>query len=92
MKPQHQLLIVDDDTEITSLLGDYLARFNFIAHAAGDGSQMWAQLERHPIDLVAHSCCLFCLCCYLSFNLWHMMVKASFTSSPGGRSKGSVWV
>ena len=52
MKPQHQLLIVDDDTEITSLLGDYLARFNFIAHAAGDGSQMWAQLERHPIDLV----------------------------------------
>ncbi|MBK1682621.1 response regulator [Rhodoferax fermentans] len=52
MKPQPQLLIVDDDAEITSLLADYLARFNFKAHTAGDGVQMWAELARHPIDLV----------------------------------------
>ncbi|MDD5030594.1 MAG: response regulator transcription factor [Rhodoferax sp.] len=46
------ILIVDDDADITELLGDYLASFNFEAHAAGDGAQMWEQLERHPIDLV----------------------------------------
>lgn len=52
MKPQPQLLIVDDDAEITALLGDYLARFNFISHTACDGPHMWAELARHPIDLV----------------------------------------
>lgn len=52
MKPQPQLLIVDDDTEITTLLGDYLARFNFATHIACDGPHMWIELERHPIDLV----------------------------------------
>lgn len=52
MKPQPQLLIVDDDAEITALLSEYLASFNFICHTAGDGIQMWAELERHPIDLV----------------------------------------
>ncbi|MBB1076847.1 response regulator transcription factor [Rhodoferax sp. 4810] len=52
MKPQTHLLIVDDDAEITELLGDYLARFDFVTHIAGDGAQMWAELARHPIDLV----------------------------------------
>jgi len=52
MKPQPQLLIVDDDTDITTLLGDYLVRFNFVCHTACDGAQMWALLERFPIDLV----------------------------------------
>jgi len=52
MKTQPQLLIVDDDAEITTLLSEYLARFNFICHTAGDGVHMWAELERHPIDLV----------------------------------------
>lgn len=46
------ILIVDDDADITELLGEYLARFNFVTHTAGDGAQMWLALERHPIDLV----------------------------------------
>ncbi len=52
MKPAAHILIVDDDTEITHLLGDYLARFNFATHVACDGDSMRAQLECHPIDLV----------------------------------------
>jgi two-component system, OmpR family, response regulator len=52
MKPLPQLLIVDDDREIATLLVDYLARFNFTTHVACDGPHMWLELERHPIDLV----------------------------------------
>lgn len=52
MKPQPHVLIVDDDAEITELLGDYLARFNLVTHTACDGSTMWMALERHPVDLV----------------------------------------
>jgi len=52
MNPQPQILIVDDDEEITELLGEYLRRFNFVVHAAGDGAAMWAVLARHPVDLV----------------------------------------
>jgi two-component system OmpR family response regulator len=52
MKPQPHILIVDDDAEITELLGDYLARFNLVTHTACDGSAMWLELERHPVDLV----------------------------------------
>lgn len=49
---QPHILIVDDDDEITELLGDYLARFDFVTHAACDGSSMWTELQRHPVDLV----------------------------------------
>ncbi|MFZ4288052.1 response regulator [Variovorax sp. HJSM1_2] len=52
MKPQPQILVVDDDAGITSLLRDYLARFDFCAHAASDGASMHDQLARQPIDLV----------------------------------------
>ena len=52
MQPAPHILIVDDDAEITSLLADYLTRFHFVAHTAGDGVQMRAQLQRHPIALV----------------------------------------
>ncbi len=52
MNPQAQILIVDDDEEITTLLGSYLTRFNFVTHTAGDGDAMWVQLGRHPVDLV----------------------------------------
>lgn len=46
------VLVVDDDTQITELLCDYLSRFKLHAHAAGDASAMRAQLARHPVDLV----------------------------------------
>ncbi|MEH3087834.1 MAG: response regulator transcription factor [Xylophilus ampelinus] len=48
---QH-ILVVDDDTEITGLLTDYLARFGYATHAAADGAGLRAQMALHPIDLV----------------------------------------
>ncbi len=52
MTTRPQLLVVDDDDTIVDLLCDYLARFGLVAHRAGNGAQMWAQLEALPIDLV----------------------------------------
>ncbi|MDR3368299.1 response regulator transcription factor [Rhodoferax sp.] len=52
MKPHSHILIVDDDAEITDLLGEYLKGFNFAVHTACDGTTMWAELERHPVNLV----------------------------------------
>ena len=50
--PRTQILIVDDDEGITDLLSDYLGRFGFESHVAGDGVAMRQQLARHHIDLV----------------------------------------
>jgi len=47
-----QILIVDDDEGITGLLREYLARFGFEAHVAGDDASMREQLSAHPIDLM----------------------------------------
>lgn len=52
MKPAPHILIVDDDTEITALLSDYLSRFKFVTHVACDGDSMRAQLAQHAVDLV----------------------------------------
>lgn len=52
MTHQTHILIVDDDEGITTLMQDYLSRFGFVAHVAGDGVAMRAQLAAHPIDLV----------------------------------------
>jgi len=52
MTPTAQILIVEDDEDITRLLEDYLARFGFGVHVAGDGTAMRRQLALHPIDLV----------------------------------------
>jgi two-component system OmpR family response regulator len=49
--PDH-ILIVDDDREIRSLLGDYLQRNGFRASAVADGKAMWAALESGRVDLV----------------------------------------
>jgi|SRR5450830_1638631 len=46
------ILIVDDDEDITALLRDYLARFGFEVHTAGDGRAMREQLAAQRIDLV----------------------------------------
>lgn len=47
-----QILIVDDDTGITQLLAEYLARYGYVVHIAGDGVSMRHQLDQHAIDLV----------------------------------------
>ncbi len=46
------LLVVDDDDEIRELLCDYLSENGDHVLAAADGLEMWALLERHPVDLV----------------------------------------
>ena len=46
------ILIVDDDPEIRSLLGDYLVRQGLRARAVGDGAAMWRELEQQAVDLV----------------------------------------
>lgn len=52
MTVRTSLLVVDDDTEITALLGEYLARFSFDVHCAHDASSMRAVLQTRHIDLV----------------------------------------
>lgn len=52
MNTKISILIVDDDAEITELLGDYLSRFNFEVHTACDSDSMRVQLERHTVNLV----------------------------------------
>lgn len=47
-----QILIVDDDEGITTLLCDYLASFGFETHAASDGVSMHRQLNSRHIDLI----------------------------------------
>ena len=52
MTAKTSILLVDDDAEITELLGEYLTRFNYEVHSACDGESMRAQLMRHNVDLV----------------------------------------
>jgi two-component system OmpR family response regulator len=52
MEMRPQILIVDDDREIRSLLADYLEDNGFQACSVPDGCGMWRQLDRGPADLV----------------------------------------
>jgi two-component system OmpR family response regulator len=52
MTLRHTVLLVDDDTDITELLSDYLRRFGYEVLCAHDGGQMREQLARHPVDMV----------------------------------------
>ncbi|APV50844.1 DNA-binding response regulator [Betaproteobacteria bacterium GR16-43] len=47
-----QILIVDDDVEIRSLLADYLQRNGFRVFTLPDGRGLWRELEERAIDLV----------------------------------------
>lgn len=46
------LLVVDDDTEIRSLLGDYLRKNGYSVSLAANGQAMQNILADHPIDLI----------------------------------------
>ncbi len=50
--PQAHLLVVDDDREIRTLVGDYLRPYGFRISLAADGKQMREILETNRIDLV----------------------------------------
>jgi two-component system OmpR family response regulator len=52
MEAQGHILVVDDDHEIRSLLGDYLERNGFRATTVSDGDAMWRALEAGRVDLV----------------------------------------
>ena len=52
METQDHILVVDDDTEIRSLLGDYLRRNGYRATAVADGKAMSTALSRGKVDLI----------------------------------------
>ena len=52
MQTKTSILLVDDDSEITELLGQYLQRFGYEVHTACDAQSMRLQLERHSAHLV----------------------------------------
>lgn len=52
MTSKTSILLVDDDADITALLGDYLRRFGFEVHTAEDAQSMRAQLTQQRVDLV----------------------------------------
>ena len=47
-----RILIVDDDTEIRSLLGKQLGAAGFAVCGAADGQGMRRELKRHAVDLI----------------------------------------
>lgn len=48
----HRILVVDDDEAITTLLSQYLLRYDLQVHCAHDGASMHAVLAREAIDLI----------------------------------------
>jgi two-component system OmpR family response regulator len=49
--PDH-VLVVDDDAEIRSLLGEYLRKNGYQASLVADGKSMWTALARGMVDLI----------------------------------------
>jgi two-component system OmpR family response regulator len=52
MDTMDHILVVDDDAEIRSLLGDYLRKNGYKATAVADGKAMWTALSRGKVDLI----------------------------------------
>ena len=46
------LLLVDDDEDILSLLAAFFRKHSHTVSVAADGKEMFAALEKHPVDLV----------------------------------------
>jgi len=58
MKPSKNLLIVDDEADIRSLISRYFGRRNFSVFGAESGEQMREILTTHPIDIILLDVCL----------------------------------
>jgi len=52
MDTPDRILIVDDDAEIRSLLGEYLRKNGYETAVAAEGRAMWAALARGKVDLI----------------------------------------
>lgn len=50
--PNTRILVVDDDTDLRELLGDYLAKNDYQVSLAADGVAMQAILSQESIDLI----------------------------------------
>jgi DNA-binding response OmpR family regulator len=46
------ILVVDDETDLREMVGEYLAKHGFAVRLAEDGAAMAARLAEHPADLV----------------------------------------
>ena len=51
-KDDIHVLVVDDEARIRKMLADYLEEQNIRVSAAANGAEMWAYLERGPVDVV----------------------------------------
>ncbi|AMM24535.1 response regulator transcription factor [Variovorax sp. PAMC 28711] len=47
-----QLLMIEDDTRLAKMVGEYLTQSGFVFHHAADGASGMAQLQEHAPDLV----------------------------------------
>ncbi|HVK93265.1 MAG TPA: response regulator [Noviherbaspirillum sp.] len=52
MENPAQILIVDDDRDIASLLAEYLEKNGYRTLTAGDGKAMWKALDEARVDLI----------------------------------------
>ncbi|MFC7421744.1 response regulator [Iodobacter sp.] len=52
MEHTDHVLIVDDDSEIRWLIADYLKKNGLRTTEVADGRQMWAFLEKTPVDVI----------------------------------------
>lgn len=52
MENPANILVVDDDREISTLLAEYLEKNGYKALIAGDGKAMWKALDEARIDLI----------------------------------------
>lgn len=52
MENPANILVVDDDREISTLLAEYLEKNGYKALTAGDGKAMWKVLDENRIDLI----------------------------------------
>ncbi|GAB3554488.1 response regulator [Noviherbaspirillum agri] len=52
METPSQILVVDDDREISTLLAEYLEKNGYRALIAADGKAMWKALDEHRVDLI----------------------------------------
>ncbi len=52
METPDRILVVDDDAEIRTLLGEYLRKNGYFVTAVADGKGMWEALESGPTDIV----------------------------------------
>ena len=52
MEAPDRVLVVDDDAEIRSLLGEYLRKNGYEVALVADGKAMWTALARGKVDLI----------------------------------------